>query len=499
MSAQPTDNQNQGGPVSILQDSSPPLAEGRVVEVESASSQSIPPPPTLSFGPTAGLGGGLAQSSSAIPELAMAISSSIMSMFHQMQQNATPSRNATPVPAPANVDPSDGAQQSCSGTQARKDGGRKDGGRQNAGDRNRDVESSESESQSGEEDDDDEQDHTRLRSVVIARRSDDELSVLADDDEDISSMARALVQTSKGKAPMTAARTSNKFEFWQKRTEEDFADPQEFGPNVSEGLANATLTMWSKPLDKEKMKAKLDNYKIPLNCEKLKELPVNAAVWEGAKKKFFSSNLFSLDIKMQFIQKYIARSASAVLQAAQKVTSLAEAGSAPSTEEWSEVMDHLFNAVLFAGQNTQYVTEFRRKSFNKGALAKDVPPDSSQLFGDDLAERLDAIDKAKKLVKSLEPAKSNNSKKRFVKKPSSQAKKKTKGDHEDDLSYQSSDSEDDDVFEPETRRRFDRLRNSKASSTSSKSSKSNSKNSKTSQKSRGGKRSGANKSKPKKK
>ena len=224
MSAQPTDNQNQGGPVSILQDSSPPLAEGRVVEVESASSQSIPPPPTLSFGPTAGLGGGLAQSSSAIPELAMAISSSIMSMFHQMQQNATPSRNATPVPAPANVDPSDGAQQSCSGTQARKDGGRKDGGRQNAGD-HRDVESSESESQSGEEDDDDEQDHTRLRSVVIARRSDDELSVLADDDEDISSMARALVQTSKGKAPMTAARTSNKFEFWQKRTEEDFADP----------------------------------------------------------------------------------------------------------------------------------------------------------------------------------------------------------------------------------------------------------------------------------
>ena len=69
---------------------------------------------------------------------------------------------------------------------------------------------------------------------------------------------------------------------------------------------------------------------------------MNAAVWEGAKKKFFSSNLFSLDIKMQFIQKYIARSASAVLQAAQKVTSLAEAGSAPSTEEWTEVMDHLF-------------------------------------------------------------------------------------------------------------------------------------------------------------
>ena len=81
-------------------------------------------------------------------------------------------------------------------------------------------------------------------------------SVLADDDEDISSMARALVQTSKGKTPATAARTSNKFEFWQKRTEEDFADPQEFGPNVSEGLASAALTMWSKPLDKEKMKVK---------------------------------------------------------------------------------------------------------------------------------------------------------------------------------------------------------------------------------------------------
>ena len=92
------------------------------------------------------------------------------------------------------------------------------------------------------------------------------------------------------------------------------------------------------------------------------------------------------------------------------MTSLAEAGFAPSTEEWSDVINHLFNAVLFAGQNTQYVTEFRRKSFNKGTLAKDVPPDSSQLFGDDLAERLDAIDKAKKLVKSLEPARSNNKK-----------------------------------------------------------------------------------------
>ena len=92
MSAQPTDNQNQGGTGSILQDSASfPPAEGRVVEVESASSQSIPSPPTLSLGPTAGLGGGLArdQSSSAIPELAMAISSSIMSMFQQMQQNAT--------------------------------------------------------------------------------------------------------------------------------------------------------------------------------------------------------------------------------------------------------------------------------------------------------------------------------------------------------------------------------------------------------------------------
>ena len=149
---------------------------------------------------------------------------------------------------------------------------------------------------------------------------------------------------------------------------------------------------------------------------------------------------------MQFIQKYIARSASAVLQAAHKVTSLAEAGSVPSTEEWSEVMDHLFNAVLFSGQNTQYITDFRRKSFNKGALAKDVPPDSSQLFGDDLAERLDSIDKAKKLVKSLEPARSNSSKKRYVKKPSSQARKKTRGDHEDDLSYPSSDSDVEDVF-----------------------------------------------------
>ena len=268
---------------------------------------------------------------------------------------------------------------------------------------------------------------------------------------------------------------------------------------MADSLASATLTMWSKALDKTVMKEKLDTYKIPLNCEKLKELPVNAAVWEGAKNKFFSSQLYSLDIKMQFIQKYIARSVSAVLQAADKITLLAEAGAAPSTEEWGDVMDHLFNAVLFAGQNTQYVTEFRRKAFDKGALSKDIPPQSSQLFGDDLEGRLEAINKAKKLVKSLDPPSSakNNNKKRFVKKPSSQPRKKNKGDHKDDLSCQSDSS--DDGMEPETRRRFNRLKNSKKSSSSNSSNSKSSKNDKSSQKSRGGNRAGANKKKNKKK
>jgi len=143
--------------------------------------------------------------------------------------------------------------------------------------------------------------------------------------------------------------------------------------------------MWLKKLDSEKLKAKLESHKVPSDCKFLRVKPCNKFIWAQAKCR-------SEDIKLQEIQQSLIKSqvCVCVLRAVEALSNFAKANEKP---DYKNVLCTLRESMALVGHSNQAINHYRRELFKPSIsssmqrIAKDVPEEDENLFGDNLAKK----------------------------------------------------------------------------------------------------------------
>ena len=178
---------------------------------------------------------------------------------------------------------------------------------------------------------------------------------------------------------------------------DEIADDGEKGSPINEELAQAIKKVWHKKVDKNDIKTALKAQPIPSNCEYLQVPRVNSEIYstlpEYAKSK---------DVKRQKQEKFIVKAAVPVTGMLLCLMDI-KPNEYVSKDVLTELKRRATETITLLGYANANLIQSRRddialslgRDFRQ--LRNDVPVESSLLFGDELAKRLNAISKTSKI------------------------------------------------------------------------------------------------------
>ena len=164
------------------------------------------------------------------------------------------------------------------------------------------------------------------------------------------------------------------------------------GPPVNEKLAEVFNGLCTKPLSKEKIAYKLEQYPTPSNC-KLITRKCNPLIW----KDLLDTKHRSFDIKLQKSQNSIVSASNAILRATDllvKAKHNTEVTKKDMKSLMSDSIRSLTDSLAILTNAHSYSEQMRRDCLGsvlaseQKRLVHNVPNESILLFGDDLPKRI---------------------------------------------------------------------------------------------------------------
>lgn len=190
--------------------------------------------------------------------------------------------------------------------------------------------------------------------------------------------------------------------------EKEIEEEKRKGPDINSKLANVVSSRFTSRLNEEAMKGKLEQYKLPQNCEAIAPPTLNQELLQthvGLKR-----NARRDDARLVAVQRMISKATTAIARATDKLHNFsASCGKQVEVSEMkklaNQVMGASLDAIAFLG-NAQMDLSLRRKY----QMIKDLPPDirsichqkidradSDKLFGDDVTKLMKEAREAHRL------------------------------------------------------------------------------------------------------
>ena len=172
------------------------------------------------------------------------------------------------------------------------------------------------------------------------------------------------------------------------------------GPAISEKIANVLNNILASGLNEQATKRRKENIHRPTNSKLLAQTSVNPEIWDIAKK-----HTRSMDARLQALQDTLVKGLIPLAAVTGKVGESVDSGAAMPTKE--TLWEALSNFLLLVAAANHNLNICRRDLFksdlddNYKALCNNKHPIGSELFGDDLAERLKTVTESNKAAKQL--------------------------------------------------------------------------------------------------
>lgn len=207
----------------------------------------------------------------------------------------------------------------------------------------------------------------------------------------------------------------------------DYGDPDAYGSEVSSPIASAAKMFWEQPLKEDKFKRKMEAGKLPSNCAFLTTKMTNPEIFRN-----LPTFQRTVDSKIQDIQKLTGASASLLISAASFLTTgLATATLNNRDVDFKTPLDFLKDSLSLAGKANQMTNQLRRQLIKPTLPTKyrrlaDIADESSTyLFGDKIAEVLDALNKEYQLRSLLNDKSPVTPKRKYQESSNSMSSSKT--------------------------------------------------------------------------
>ena len=172
---------------------------------------------------------------------------------------------------------------------------------------------------------------------------------------------------------------------------------------MRESLASIVKDIWQTPLNKDTIAKRFDQYKRPKNCDTIIIKRCNAEIWS----ELLSQNVRSKDLKTQKVQTGVIKGTIAITEVMDTLLNL-KSNRDPSAKALRKALVPVIgictDSIDILAHTNQHLEQHRRysivftldKSFRQ--LAKNVPAESIELFGDGLPKRLTTIKANRKLL-----------------------------------------------------------------------------------------------------
>ena len=172
------------------------------------------------------------------------------------------------------------------------------------------------------------------------------------------------------------------------------------GPAISEKIANVLNNILASGLHEQATKRRKENIHRPTNSKLLAQTRVNPEIWDIAKKQ-----TRSMDARLQALQDTLIKGLIPLADMTGKVGESLDSDAAMPTKE--TLWEALSNSLLLVAAANHSLNICRRDLFKTDlddsykALCNNKHPIGSELFGDDLAERLKTVTESNKAAKQL--------------------------------------------------------------------------------------------------
>ena len=172
------------------------------------------------------------------------------------------------------------------------------------------------------------------------------------------------------------------------------------GPAISEKITNVLNNILASGLNEQAIKWRKENIHRPTNSKLLAQTRVNPEIWDIAKKQ-----TRSMDARLQALQDTLIKGLIALADMTGKVGESLDSGAVMPTKE--TLWEALSNSLLLVAVANHSLNICRRDLFKPDlddsykALCNNKHPIGSELFADDLAERLKTVAKSNKAAKQL--------------------------------------------------------------------------------------------------
>ena len=178
-------------------------------------------------------------------------------------------------------------------------------------------------------------------------------------------------------------------------------------------MAEILQDIWNKPMADNKLRNKLEKYKVPQNCNFLKTKRCNPEIWSIKLSEQQRSN----DLKIQKIQNTLLKSATAMTTLTEKLLSLhnnKDFSSKDFRKEMGTIIPNATDVMGLLAHSMRLGNNLRRQKIacsletELRGLGKDVDEKSELLFGDDLSKRIGEVKTNHKALQSSSKPHSKN-------------------------------------------------------------------------------------------
>ena len=185
-------------------------------------------------------------------------------------------------------------------------------------------------------------------------------------------------------------------------TEDEVTEDEVTGPAISGKIANVLNNILASGLNEQAIKRRKENIHTdrPTNSKLLAQTRVNPEIWDIAEKQ-----TRSMDARLQALQDTLIKGLIPLADMTGKVGESLDSGAVMPTKE--TLWEALSNSFLLVAAANHSLNICRRGLFKPDlddsykALCNNKHPIGSELFGDDLAERLKTVNESNKAAKQL--------------------------------------------------------------------------------------------------
>ena len=167
---------------------------------------------------------------------------------------------------------------------------------------------------------------------------------------------------------------------------QNFKEKQEEGPPLNNEILAETLNQFfGDPLNEEKLKNMMKEYSRPSNCNYAKAQLCNPEIW----RLNLASLQRSTDIMLQKVLLHVVKASYALMISCDKLI--------VKGEDCKDILAQVVDSLALLGTSSIEINQLRRDLMrhklpnNLKPLAKDVPPGSDFLFGDDINKRISQL------------------------------------------------------------------------------------------------------------